>query len=102
MKKDYTKLLNWKEEPMSGIIFEAGNSKYYETGSWRTYRPIHNKEKCTNCLRCWIFCPDSSIIVEDGEVQGIDLRFCKGCGICAEECPPKIKAIEMKLDSEFE
>ncbi|MBT7348114.1 4Fe-4S binding protein, partial [Candidatus Falkowbacteria bacterium] len=25
-----------------------------------------------------------------------DLDYCKGCGICAEECP--VKCIEMKLD----
>lgn len=25
----------------------------------------------------------------------IDLDFCKGCGMCAEECPDKAKAITM-------
>jgi len=25
----------------------------------------------------------------------IDYKYCKGCGICAEECPPKVKAITM-------
>jgi pyruvate ferredoxin oxidoreductase delta subunit len=33
--------------------------------------------------------------VKDGKMQGFDLTYCKGCGICAEECPKKVKAIEM-------
>jgi len=38
---------------------------------------------------CWVFCPDGAIQIEDGKVVGIDLAHCKGCGICAEECPRK-------------
>lgn len=55
------------------------------TGSWRTFRPIINQEKCNMCLLCWIFCPDGAM-KRDAEVLGVDLDFCKGCGICAREC----------------
>ena len=89
------KLKGWKEIPIAGLIVEAGNAITYETGSWRTFKPIHDAEKCTNCLRCWIYCPDSSILLEDGKVVGIDYDHCKGCGICARECPPKVTAITM-------
>ena len=41
---------------------------------------------CTVCGNCWLFCPDSSVIPVDGEFQ-FDYDYCKGCGICAEECP---------------
>ena len=88
----------YKEIPLGGMIIEAGNAEKYETGSWRTYRPIFDKDKCKNCLFCWIYCPDSCIIVKDSQMQGHDYRFCKGCGICARECP--FDAIEMKLESE--
>ena len=97
-----SKLLNWKEMPIGGMIVEAGNSVEYDTGSWRTYRPVRDEEKCIHCLRCWILCPDSAIIVKDGKMVGFDLDHCKGCGICASECPPKCHAIEMKLESEIE
>jgi len=40
--------------------------------------------------------------VEGGKVKGIDLKYCKGCGICAVECPDKVKAIEMKEEASFE
>jgi 2-oxoacid:acceptor oxidoreductase delta subunit (pyruvate/2-ketoisovalerate family) len=92
----------WKDLAIGGLIDEAGNAESYETGSWRTFRPVRDEEKCTNCLRCWIFCPDSAILVEDGKVVGIDLEHCKGCGICAAVCPPKIHAIEMVKESDIE
>lgn len=89
------KLKGWKELPIGGIILEAGNSHGYETGSWRSFRPIHDEEKCTNCLLCWVYCPDSSIVVEEGKFGHFDYDHCKGCGICAQECPPKASAIKM-------
>lgn len=75
------------EVPLGGVLIAPGNSIEYDTGGWRTQRPIWNKAKCTNCLLCWINCPDSAIVVIDAKVQGIDRDHCKGCGICAEECP---------------
>lgn len=79
----------WKEIPIGGLILEPGNAEKYETGSWRSFRPVRDKEKCTNCLICWIYCPDSAIIVEDGKIKGFDYAHCKGCGICAAQCPRK-------------
>ena len=90
-----SKLLGWRELPIGGLIVEAGNSDAYNTGSWRPYKPVHVEERCIHCLRCWILCPDSSILVKDGKMAGFDYEHCKGCGICARECPPKCHAIEM-------
>jgi len=87
--------------PLGGMVPEGGTSDEYNTGSWRTFRPIHDDKKCIHCLRCWILCPDSAILVENGKVTGIDYKHCKGCGICATECPKKVHAIEMKLESDF-
>ena len=71
-----------------------------KTGSWRVFKPILDKEKCTKCLRCWIFCPEGSIKKEkDGSVS-IDYEYCKGCGICAVEC--KAKAITMEREAKKE
>jgi pyruvate ferredoxin oxidoreductase delta subunit len=80
--------------PAGGMIVEAGNSKKYKTGEWRAQRPEVDKEKCTNCLTCWIYCPDNSVKVENEKMVGFKYSHCKGCGICANQCPAK--AITMK------
>lgn len=92
------KLPGWKDIPIGGMILEAGNSAKYETGTWRSSRPIWDPEKCIQCLTCWIYCPDSSILVENEKMVGIDYFHCKGCGICAHVCPPKDKAITMEIE----
>jgi len=91
----------WQELPKAGVIDEPGTSAEYRTADWRTHIPVRDPDKCINCLRCWISCPDSAILVKDGKHAGFDLEHCKGCGICARECPPKVQAIVMVLESEY-
>jgi len=98
MKKEKT----WRDVPIGGMILDPGNSAEYKTGSWRSYRPIPAPEKCNHCLQGWVSCPDFCVEVEDEKVVGIDLDYCKGCGICEKVCPPKVKAITMVLDTEAE
>ncbi len=43
---------------------------------------------CVMCDNCLIFCPDIAITRKgDGTGYEVDLDHCKGCGICARECP---------------
>jgi 2-oxoacid:acceptor oxidoreductase delta subunit (pyruvate/2-ketoisovalerate family) len=41
---------------------------------------------CNECNNCWLFCPESAVHHRNGH-YAIDLDYCKGCGICVEECP---------------
>ena len=91
-------LKNWKELPDGGVILEEGNSKEYNTGDWRTFKPVWKADNCIQCLFCWVYCPDTSVLVKDGEMTGFDYYHCKGCGICAEICPAKEKAIVMEKE----
>ncbi|MDR0890547.1 MAG: 4Fe-4S binding protein [Endomicrobium sp.] len=82
-----------------GDIVEAGTASKFYTGDWRVKKPIWNSKKCINCLTCWIYCPDSSIKltisdIKQNIINGIDYKYCKGCGICAKEC--KLNAIIME------
>jgi len=89
VKSNYCKMIS-RSKPGPG---DGGN-----TGSWRVMRPIINLDKCIPvktgkkaCFNCWLYCPDC--VVTKTIPPTIDLSFCKGCGICAEECPAD--AIEM-------
>lgn len=50
---------------------------------------------CGNCLacdNCWTLCPDNAVLktretCSDGSHYLFDYDFCKGCGLCATECP---------------
>ncbi|MBO0845480.1 MAG: NAD(P)-binding protein [Nocardioides sp.] len=44
---------------------------------------------CISCDNCFGVCPDNAVIkVDDADAPYlIDLDFCKGCGLCAAECP---------------
>ncbi len=66
-----------------------GSTKNLPTGGWRAIRPVIDKSKCINCGRCWTYCPDNSINPD----ISVDYTFCKGCGICAKECPVKCIAM---------
>ena len=68
------------------------------TGSWRTKRPVINPELCIDCGFCSLYCPVQCMTDAKEYFTG-DLNFCKGCGICANECPRK--AIEMKPEADF-
>lgn len=100
-----------------GAVVEPGTSLVNETGSWRETRPVIHHEPCTGCGICVTYCPDMAVKRVDGLTEAVghvpgdrrpvpqsakhvgeqqvavDYRYCKGCGICAEECP--IDVIDM-------
>lgn len=51
------------------------------------YKITMKKEECTQCGKCWVYCPLGVIRpTEDGYFE-IDHEYCRPCGICAKECP---------------
>lgn len=77
----------WQDLTEGLQIYEPGTSRDFETGEWRTQTPVTDKNKCTNCMLCVPYCPDSCITATDGVRNPIDVSHCKGCGICAKACP---------------
>ncbi len=69
-----------------GVAKEPGSTIKIKTGSWRTFRPIVDREKCRGCGICEKFCPDGAINVVNGKAV-VDYDYCKGCLICVKECP---------------
>ena len=54
------KALGWKDLKVGCVVTEAGNTKEFCTGDWKSQHPMWD-----------------------------DLFYCKGCGICAHECWPQ-------------
>jgi len=78
----------WNELEIGGDITRAGSSKDFLTGDWRTTgRPVSDLDKCTKCGLCWIVCPDMVYSKNEEGFYDWDGLYCKGCGICADQCP---------------
>ncbi len=89
-----TELKKWYELPIGCSNMEPGSSLNNITAGWRVFMPEIDKNKCTKCQLCWIFCPEGAMELDEEGFTKVNYTYCKGCGICANECPSK--AITMK------
>jgi 2-oxoacid:acceptor oxidoreductase delta subunit (pyruvate/2-ketoisovalerate family) len=72
--------LSWHTSPATAPV--------PNTGGWRTgVKPEIDLAKCVDCLLCWLYCPDSAVLLDGEAFQGFDYDVCKGCELCAEVCP---------------
>ena len=64
------------------------------TGGWRTgERPTVDLSRCVNCLLCWLYCPDSAIVLDGDDVHGLRSRLLQGLRDLRRGLP--VDAIEM-------
>jgi len=114
------------EKIQIGAIGKPGTSEVTRTGDWRVFYPEFDMDQCTRCGKCQESCPDAAIrqrelsgreatealkraeeLEKAGKIKKaaakkahiryeLDPTYCKGCGICANECP--IQGIKMKLE----
>ncbi len=79
-------IINISYDGIAGVpvIREPASALRNNTGTWRVFRQVIDKDKCVRCGRCWVFCPEGAIHVDDD--IWIDYDHCKGCGICVNEC----------------
>jgi pyruvate ferredoxin oxidoreductase delta subunit len=99
MRKDMKNRDNNISAMSTPAVGEAG-----KTGSWRDMKPVINHAKCipsvkkkSACFLCWLYCPEG--VISSTIPVTIDYVYCKGCGVCAEECPAKAITMEHEGDS---
>ncbi|MDR1038385.1 MAG: 4Fe-4S binding protein [Deltaproteobacteria bacterium] len=97
MPKEIDALMKVSELP-AGFTARPGSTLEFKTGDWRSMRPKLDREKCIYCGFCYIYCPDGVYqdMGKDEKYYRPDLDYCKGCGVCAHECPKD--CIEMVLE----
>ena len=82
-----TGIKSWKELSPGTAILEPGSAAELKTGDWRSMHPVTDRDRCIKCGQCYIMCPD---MVYAKDAEGYfeqNYYWCKGCGICARECP---------------
>jgi 2-oxoacid:acceptor oxidoreductase gamma subunit (pyruvate/2-ketoisovalerate family)/2-oxoacid:acceptor oxidoreductase delta subunit (pyruvate/2-ketoisovalerate family) len=67
-----------------------------EVADWRVFHPVIDRDKCVGCKRCWIYCPEAAIMMKEGKAE-VSYDYCKGCGICIEEC--RVGAIKSEREA---
>ena len=67
-------------------LLDKGEGSPFRPGDKGEKKPLWDKERCTRCGLCYIFCPDGAIYrAADGFFEVV-LEKCKGCQICHSEC----------------
>jgi len=58
---------------------------------------VVDRDKCVACLTCVRVCPYGVPYIDKEGIATIEAAMCRGCGVCAAECPDK--AIELQHNS---
>jgi pyruvate ferredoxin oxidoreductase gamma subunit len=105
LQKKNAWLPTWQETPpgvalgkgtKAGMAVGPGSMSQNMTGTWGVSNPVYDDSKCIKCQRCWFICPEGCIRRHDDDSLEFDLRYCKGCWICAKVCPKGAISIRRK------
>jgi NADPH-dependent glutamate synthase beta subunit-like oxidoreductase/Pyruvate/2-oxoacid:ferredoxin oxidoreductase delta subunit len=85
-------------QPAPGVRFDAINTFYHPRAARAAGDELSAQDalaeaarcfscgRCTLCDNCYRFCPDMAVRRVAGGYE-IAAEYCKGCGLCVQECP---------------
>ena len=92
-----------------GCVCPPAGSLINKTGAWRTMMPVFKHAACNGCRACEMVCPEGCVFENPQEKHALaqakreianrdfDPDYCKGCGMCANECP--VDDIDMIMEA---
>lgn len=96
MKKQSKKMFDTTTIP-NNLCPIATKMSVLQTGDWRAMRPVLDRDKCVKCGTCWVYCPTQCILEKPTWFEA-NMIICKGCGICANECPHDAITMEEEIE----
>jgi 2-oxoacid:acceptor oxidoreductase delta subunit (pyruvate/2-ketoisovalerate family) len=76
------------DHPRRRSIFEEVQGGLDETNALFEARRCLSCGNCFECDNCYGVCPDNAVIkLGPGNRFEFNYDYCKGCGLCVEECP---------------
>ena len=85
-----------KDPSQTRSTFKDATNDFTEEQAMAEAGRCTRSNPCYTCSVCELMCPDLAITRgRDGSIV-VDLKYCKGCGLCAHYCPKN--AITMVVD----
>ena len=82
----------WSELPHAGAV-DAATAEQPDTGGWRTgLKPEVELSSCVNCLLCWIYCPDSAVVLDGDDVRRLRPRPLQGLRDLRRDLPGRTRS----------
>ncbi|OGC78698.1 MAG: hypothetical protein A2Z27_01885 [candidate division Zixibacteria bacterium RBG_16_50_21] len=79
--------------------FKEVNAGLDQEGILREVARCFSCGTCNSCDNCYTFCPDLAVF-KDNHQYRVYTEYCKGCGICVQECPRDAIELALKLGEE--
>jgi 2-oxoacid:acceptor oxidoreductase delta subunit (pyruvate/2-ketoisovalerate family) len=92
----FTKNTRVNVSRVGGMQFEEKDINYSDGEIISESSRCFSCGNCYQCDNCYGYCPDNAIEKHSDGTLKINYDYCKGCGICAVECP--CGSIEMVSD----